>query len=350
MVRRRKTNIVSFIGGHLLFCVLGVQVAFALTIVAGLHSLAPSAPQSPAVAGLLGAIAGGLILIAVWTAGRGIRRQRRERDRSRAMSDLMETVLDTKEWLWAVDGHGNFTFSSQASATLLGYDPAELTGKHLSRVIDKNELASVRQEVADALSEKGSSDWAGVTVSCRHRNGAPVWMEVSGRSRPTPDGPGRGFEGTSRPLPTQTVRTLLKERIRERIDSTVQGGMILTAFQPIHELTAGTITGVEAQARFPSDDGRSPDHWFKEATSVGLGGELEFAALDAALHKSAKLPDQLYVALNLSPDTCLDPRLPGLLKRCPLAADRIVLELTEKLAVDEYAPLLSALGPCANAA
>lgn len=345
MVRRHKTNILSFIGSHLLLCVLSVQVAFALAIVTGLHSLAPNAPQSPAVAGLLGAVAGGLILIAAWTAGRGIRRQCKERDRSRAVSDLMETVLDTsQEWLWAVDGHGNFTFSSRASATLLGYEPAELIGRPLSLVIDQDELASARQAVADVLGEKGT-DWTGVTVSCRHRNGAPVWMEVSGRSRPTRDGLGPGFEGTSRPLPTQTVRTLLKKRIRERIDSTVQGGMILTAFQPIHELATGTITGVEALARFPSDDGRSPDHWFNEATSVGLGGELEFAALEAALRKSAKLPEHLYVALNLSPETCLDPRLPGLLKRSGLAADRIVLELTERLAVDEYAPLLAALEP-----
>jgi EAL domain-containing protein (putative c-di-GMP-specific phosphodiesterase class I) len=121
--------------------------------------------------------------------------------------------------------------------------------------------------------------------------------------------------------------------------------MILTAFQPIHELTTGNITGVEALARFPSDDSRSPDHWFNEATSVGLGGELEFAALEAALHNTAELPEHLYVALNLSPETCLDPRLPGFLEQSGLAVDRIVLELTERLAVDEYAPLLAALAP-----
>ena len=76
--------------------------------------------------------------------------------------------------------------------------------------------------------------------------------------------------------------------------------MILTAFQPIYELGTGTVTGVEALARFPSDDGRSPEHWFSEAASVGLGGQLEFATLEAALRKATKLPGHLYVALNLS--------------------------------------------------
>ncbi|HET7140302.1 MAG TPA: PAS domain-containing protein, partial [Arthrobacter sp.] len=151
---RRKTNILSFIGSRLLVCVLSVQVAFALTIVTAVHSWAPTAPESPAVAGLLGAIAGGLILIAGWTAVRGIRTQRRERDRSRAVSDLMETVLDTsQEWLWAMDGHENFTLSSAASATLLGYEPDELIGRHVSLVFDPDELAAAREAIAAALGD-----------------------------------------------------------------------------------------------------------------------------------------------------------------------------------------------------
>lgn len=344
MVRRHKTNILSFIGSHLLLCVLSVQIAFALAIVMALHSGVTLAPD-PALTGVPGTLAGGLILIAVWTAARGIRTHCKQREHGQAMSDLMETVLDTsREWLWAIDDRGNFTFSSRTSTTLLGYDPAELLGRPISTIIDQDELASLRRSVAGALGDRGS-DWSGVVVSCRHRSGAPVWMEVAGKSRQDRDGRSTGFEGTSRLMPAQTVRTLLKERVRERIDKTVQSQMILTAFQPIHELTTGTIIGVEALARFPGDDSRSADHWFNEATSVGLGGELEFAALEAALHNAAKLPEHLYVALNVSPETCLDPRLPGFLAQSGLAVDRIVLELTERLAVDEYAPLLAALAP-----
>lgn len=92
---RRKTNILSFLRSQLLLCVLSMQVAFALAIVAALQSWAPTAPESPAIAGLIGTIAGGLVLIAGWTAVRGIRMQRRERGRSRAVADLLETVLYT---------------------------------------------------------------------------------------------------------------------------------------------------------------------------------------------------------------------------------------------------------------
>ncbi|WP_234005418.1 sensor domain-containing phosphodiesterase [Arthrobacter sp. PGP41] len=344
MTKYGRTTIRSFIGSNVLLCVLSVQVAFALAVVAGLHSLSGSTLQPPAGSSLLCSVAGGLIVVAVWSSIRGIRTHYKERDRNRSVSNLMETVSDTSgEWLWAVDAHENFSFSSRASSALLGYEPAELIGRPVSMVIDEDELAVARQAVADILGDTGS-DWTGVPILYRHRTGAPVWMEVSGRSRPSRIGVRPCYEGSSRPLSAESAQ-LLKRRIRERIHSTVQDGMILTAFQPIYELSTGTITGVEALTRFPSDDGRSPDHWFSEAASVGLGGQLEFAALEAALRRTAKLPEHLYVALNLSPDTCLDPKLPALLKQPGLAADRMVLELTERLPVEDYAPLLSALDP-----
>jgi len=78
---------------------------------------------------------------------------------------------------------------------------------------------------------------------------------------------------------------------------------------------------------------------------VGLAEDLEIAALETALKAAQGLPPSMYVALNVSPTTCLDPRLPGTLERSSLALDRIVLELTERLEVEEYCPLVSALEP-----
>jgi PAS domain S-box-containing protein len=320
-----------------------VQVSFTLAIAAALHPGGPDVPDSPAAAIILGFIAAALVAVAACTAVRGTRTHSRQRAQGRFISGLMETVLGSaREWLWAVNDQGVFTFSSRASVALLGYEPSELVGKPISLLIDADDLARARQNATVSLDGR-TSEWAGIVVSVRHRNGAPVWMEVTGKSRRNPDGSGPGFEGISRLLPGQTVRTLLKERVRERIDNRVRSRLILTAFQPIYELTTGTMTGVEALARFPRDDSRSPGQWFNEATSVGLAGELEFTALEAALHDAATLPENLNVALNLSPETCLDPRLPGVLEGSGIALGRMILELTERLPVEDYAPLLAAL-------
>lgn len=342
MAKDGRATIWSFIGSHLLLCVLCVQLAFVIATAVDIQSLGTSGPLRATTVVLLCATSGCLVLLAVGTAVRGMRIQHSEHDRNRVVSAVMNALVDTSsEWHWGVDSHGNFSFSSRASTSLLGYEPRELIGRPVSVVIDQDELASARQAVAGALGEHGT-DWAGIPVAYRHRNGQPVWMEVSGRTRPAQKGRGSGCEGSSRPL---TAQQLSERSARERIYNAIEGGMILTAFQPIHELATGTITGVEALARFPSDDGRSPDHWFSEASSTGLGGELEFAALEAAMLAAAELPPHLYVALNLSPETCLDPRLPVLLGRSGLAAARVVLELTERLPVHDYAPLLSALDP-----
>lgn len=336
--------IASLVGGHLLLTIVCVQVAFVVAIAVALGS-GIVAVVSPAADLILGFFAGSLVLVAVFATVKGIRALHGERSRTRAASELMETVAHaSQEWLWAVDEDEKFTFSSRASMALLGYEPSELIGKPCRIVIDSDELASARQMVAAAMDDRGSG-WSNVVVICRHRNGAPVWMEVSGRVRPDAAGLSVRFEGTSRPLPPQSARALLKQRIKEKVEGALQDRSILTAFQPIHDLGSGMIIGVEALARFPGFDGSGPDHWFNEASTVGLGGELEFAALESALEAAGKLPAHLYVALNLSPETCLDPRLPGFLEQSPLADDRIVLELTERLAVDEYAPLLAAMAP-----
>ncbi|WP_354217628.1 PAS domain-containing protein [Arthrobacter sp. UYCo732] len=211
--------------------------------------------------------------------------------------------------LWAVDNTGTFTFSSGASAALLGYETSELVGQPFSLVIDGDDLFSAREAVAEATND--AHGWTAATVSCRHRNGSPVPMEMSGKSHPSFDGRGLRFEGTSRLLPTPDAETQEAQRMKEWIGRIIDGGMILTAFQPIHDLTSGHMTGVEALARFPSDDGRSPEHWFIEAVCVGLGGELEFAARAAALGKNARLPGHLYVSFNVSPETCWIPGCPA---------------------------------------
>ncbi|MDQ0820749.1 EAL domain-containing protein (putative c-di-GMP-specific phosphodiesterase class I) [Arthrobacter sp. V4I6] len=53
----------------------------------------------------------------------------------------------------------------------------------------------------------------------------------------------------------------------------------------------------------------------------------------------------MYVALKLSPATCLDPLLPGLLEESLLAPDRMVLELPEALTEEQPVALIAALTP-----
>lgn len=266
-----------------------------------------------------------------------------ERARAETSAQLMDTVLITShEWLWALDEQGNFTFSSPTSIDLTGYHPSELIGKHFSIVADAEDVPEAIRSLIYTPAVEGHAQ--GI-VRCRHRDGSTVWIESSTHNRPVTAGQNAGLEGTSRRVPVETAREAAIARSRARIRGLIDGNELLTAFQPIQDLAAGHIIGAEALTRFLSEDGTGPEYWFKEAAAVGLSEDLEIAALITALEAAHSLPAGIYVALNVSPSTCLDPRLPRLLERSGLALERIVLELTERLEVEEYCPLISALDP-----
>ena len=113
----------------------------------------------------------------------------------------------------------------------------------------------------------------------------------------------------------------------KRIESVLGSRLLLTAFQPIHELTEGRVAGVEALTRFVSSDGADADIWFREADAVGLGLELEIAALQCAVAAARMVPSHLFVAFNLTPATLIETRVQDLLQNSGLAMDKIVIEL-----------------------
>jgi len=128
----------------------------------------------------------------------------------------------------------------------------------------------------------------------------------------------------------EAERQATHERIMEVLDS----DGITMLFQPVCDLTTMTIVGCEALARFAPEPVRGPDRWFADAASVGLGPQLEFAALAKALLALDVLPEPLFLAVNASPGTLLNTDLATL---C-LTADcrRLVLELTEHVPIEDY--------------
>lgn len=134
-------------------------------------------------------------------------------------------------------------------------------------------------------------------------------------------------------------------QVGSRVESILQGRMLITAFQPICALSHGGVVGAQALTRFFSEEGDEAADWFATAKKELLGSELEFAALEAALEAAQDLPPHLYVALKISPATCLDPLLPELLTDCSLDLGRLVLELTEEMTREQPVALAAALAP-----
>jgi len=130
---------------------------------------------------------------------------------------------------------------------------------------------------------------------------------------------------------------------RGRIRQILRSHAFRTAYQPIIRLADNRIEGLECLTRFEVEPYRSPDQWFRDAEEVGLGADLEFDTMAAALGGLRAIPTPDYLALNVSPHAATDPRLVQLLSGVDL--HRIVLEITEHAPICDYAPIIRALWP-----
>lgn len=122
--------------------------------------------------------------------------------------------------------------------------------------------------------------------------------------------------------------------IAARVREVVESRSLSIHLQPIFAAddTMGAPRGFEALARFA--DGRAPDAWFSEAGDVGLAVLLEMHAIHRALDLLPSLPPGAYLSVNASPETLVSDDLWVALR--DREADRVVLELTEHLRIQDY--------------
>jgi EAL domain-containing protein (putative c-di-GMP-specific phosphodiesterase class I) len=129
----------------------------------------------------------------------------------------------------------------------------------------------------------------------------------------------------------------------DRVSQLFKEGVGSLVYQPIYRLAPLEVVGFECLSRFAVEPPQRPDQCFQRAADVGLGVELELAAARLAMRNFAALPEDCYVAVNFSPAALLNEGLrPALADGDPA---RIVLEVTEHAAIEDYAEFASVLAP-----
>lgn len=131
--------------------------------------------------------------------------------------------------------------------------------------------------------------------------------------------------------------------VLDRIQGVLRENTLTHVFQPIQDLNTGAIVGHEALSRFPDPTLGSPDRWFADAFSVGLGVDLEWLAVTSAMSYFETAPPEMFLTVNMSPASVMH-----LVESefCPPALwPRIVIELTEQVPVEDYPALQRALAP-----
>lgn len=131
------------------------------------------------------------------------------------------------------------------------------------------------------------------------------------------------------------------EKLFRGIEYVINNDALSIVYQPIYNLTTQKIVGFESLSRFNTSPIRSPDIWFKEAQQVGLGVALEVKAVQQALQALTVLPHNLYISVNVSPETIISGAIDAVFEKIPL--ERVILEVTEHAYVSHYGDLATSL-------
>ena len=143
-------------------------------------------------------------------------------------------------------------------------------------------------------------------------------------------------------LRKEEIEREANEALRGDIERFVSGHGVWMVFHPIVDLETREEIGVEALARFGSIPVRPPDRWFAEATALELGLQLELRTFREALEALPQIEDRLFLSVNCSHHAAASNELA---ERLEDVEGRIVLEITEHEAIEDYVALAEALAP-----
>jgi diguanylate cyclase (GGDEF)-like protein/PAS domain S-box-containing protein len=145
------------------------------------------------------------------------------------------------------------------------------------------------------------------------------------------------------------ARAQTRRKIEIDLRDAIQNDVLRPYYQPLVDLSTGRITGCEALVRWPhAERGMiSPAEFIPVAEETGLINALGGLMLQRACMDAAQWPDDVSVAVNLSP---LQFRVGNLLsvvmdalKHSGLPARRLELEITETLLLEKSSQVLATL-------
>ncbi|MEX1173256.1 MAG: bifunctional diguanylate cyclase/phosphodiesterase, partial [Chloroflexota bacterium] len=285
---------------------------------------------------------------------------------------LAVVLIDLDEFKLVNDAHGHAEgdevlrrFASSTTGVLRRSDRAyRIGGDEFALLLphtdaDAAEIAVRRLLSATLEGPVAHRDWrpisfsAGISASAaraadrerlvREADAALYWGKRHGRTCVTIHDPNRhgGVPGT-RSLPDLSAA----------VGRVAQVGGVRAVFQPIYDLGSGKPVGFEGLVRpLPGTGFSDPGALFEAAEATGRTVELDIACVSTVLAAFAALALPGNVAINVSPRTLESPDfnaaiLLRMLARNRIEPARVVLELTEREAVEDLGRLRAAIDAC----
>ncbi|MBD3162719.1 MAG: PAS domain S-box protein, partial [Candidatus Latescibacteria bacterium] len=121
-------------------------------------------------------------------------------------------IESTTDWIWEIDVEGVFTYTSPQVTDILGYDPEEILGSTPFDYITRESAERARGLLERFAESPGSVHH--MEFEAIHKEGRPVFIDVSGTSVVDPRGTFRGFRGLSHDV---TARRRIQQKLQANL-------------------------------------------------------------------------------------------------------------------------------------
>jgi two-component system, cell cycle sensor histidine kinase and response regulator CckA len=153
--------------------------------------------------------------------GRRGRRQAEERLRQ-SEARFKSIVSTSREWIWAIDATGVFTFSNPAIENILGYTPGEIILQGAAaNLVSEEDMPKMKEILSRSAEQK--KGWSNLVLRWKHKDGTYRYLESNaapifeGKSELT------GFQGSDRDITermqTEKMLLLIKKAVENSSDA-----------------------------------------------------------------------------------------------------------------------------------
>ena len=137
-----------------------------------------------------------------------------------------------------------------------------------------------------------------------------------------------------------------------RLEKALEMGELQLYYQPKVHAAFHTLIGAEALMRWHTSDGKviTPDRFIDVAERNDVIKPMTRWAIKSAVARLARWPEELSVAVNVSPKLLLEDDIPAVVRDAldiyGVRAQRLTLEVTESIMVDNQEIMLDQLARC----
>jgi diguanylate cyclase (GGDEF)-like protein/PAS domain S-box-containing protein len=140
------------------------------------------------------------------------RGRRQAEERLRQSEARFKSIVSTsREWIWAIDATGVFTFSNPAIENILGYTPGEIILQGAAaNLVSEEDMPKMKEILSRSVERK--KGWSNLVLRWKHKDGTYRYLESNAAPIIDSDGSLTGFQGSGHDV---TERMLAEASLRK---------------------------------------------------------------------------------------------------------------------------------------